>query len=137
MNKRTLKMMICDMNDRFSHQLSSLLSQVDFIDLIGNTRTYSETSCLLHFMEPDVILMDISALPDGYPGAIHFIRKQHPGVKVVALTMFNNEIERNDLTRYGFDASISRVNDLDQITDELKKVYRNHTPVRAKKMVAA
>lgn len=137
MNKRTLKMMICDVNDRFRHQLASLLSQVDFIELIGNTRTYSETACLLHYMEPDVILMDVSALPEEYPGAIHFIRKQHPGIKVVALTMFNNEIEKNDLARYGFDASISRVSDLNHITDELKKVYRDHTPIRAKKMVAA
>lgn len=136
MNKRTLKMMICDVNDRFSHQLSNLLSQVEFIDLIGNTRSYSETVCLLHYMEPDVILMDVTALPD-QPGAIHFIKKQHPGIKLVALTMFHNEIEKTDLTRIGFDAAISRVCDLSQITDELKKLNQGQHPVRSKKLVAA
>lgn len=136
MNKRTLKMMICDVNDRFSQQLSYLLSQVEFIDLLGNTHNYSETVCLLHYMEPDVILMDVNALPD-HPGAIHFIKKQHPGIKLVALTMFHNEIEKTDLTRIGFDASISRVCDLDQITEELKKLNHGQHPVRNKKLVAA
>jgi DNA-binding NarL/FixJ family response regulator len=135
MNKRTLKMLICDVHEKFSAQLSSQLSKVEFIELIGNTRTYAETVSILHFMEPDIILLDVSALPDQDPSAIHMIRKQHPGIRVVALTLFQNEIETIDLVRFGFDAAISRVCELNQITEELRKVYRDHGP-KGKKLAA-
>lgn len=137
MTKRTLKMMICDVHDKFSHQLCQLLSQVDFIELVGNTRTYAETISLLQYIEPDVILMDVTALPEQFPDAVRFMKRLHPELGVAALTMFHREIEPADLARLGFDASISRVCDLKQITDELKKVYGSHHPVKAKKLVAA
>ncbi len=118
------------MHDKFSNQLTLILSQLGFIELIGHTRSYSETASILQFTEPDLVLMDLGAMPFQLNSAVPSIKIKHPGMKVFALTMFQDEVNTDDLFRYGFDNSISRVCEMNEIRERMNLAFPGHSPLR-------
>jgi two-component system nitrate/nitrite response regulator NarL len=70
--------------------LRARLSMVPYIDVVAEASCANEALEVLQVFNPDLLLMDIS-MPgmNGLELAV-LIRDQHPGVRVLILSMFNN-----------------------------------------------
>jgi len=90
MNKK-YKIAIVDDHDILRDGLKFTLSQINFAEIIGEARNGIEFLELMKTISPDVVLMDI-AMPemDGIE-ATKEILKTMPDLKIIALTMFDNE----------------------------------------------
>jgi len=71
--------------------IRSLLSSVGDIDVVGETGNGRDALRLVRKLEPDVVLMDISMPELNGMEATARITKSHPQVKVLMLSMHNDE----------------------------------------------
>jgi DNA-binding NarL/FixJ family response regulator len=86
-----MKVLIVDDHVLFREGLVSLLkSQPDF-EVVGQAGTVQETLAQVSLVCPDLILMDFS-LPDGTGlDATRAILAEHPGIKIVFLTVYETD----------------------------------------------
>lgn len=87
----TIKVLICDDHAILRSGLRMLLNAEPDMTVVGEATDGIEAVELAGSLEPDLVLMDI-AMP-GMSGieATEAIRRQHPQVKVLILTMHENE----------------------------------------------
>ncbi|MEI6409282.1 MAG: response regulator transcription factor [Bacteroidota bacterium] len=86
-----VKIFIADDHAMFAEGVESLLNGEPDFELCGKAMTGAETLAKMADMQPDVLLLDIN-LPDQTGLEVcRRIRAEWPTVKIMALTMFNDE----------------------------------------------
>ncbi|NVN94845.1 MAG: response regulator transcription factor [Bacteroidetes bacterium] len=89
MNK--IKIVLVDDHRLFLDGIKSLLSEVDFIDIIGEASSGNEALDLLSNIKPDIIMMDISMKGLSGIDVSKEITKLYPDIKIMILSMHTNE----------------------------------------------
>lgn len=89
MNK--IKIVLVDDHRLFLDGIKSLLSEVDFIDIIGEASSGNEALDLLTNIKPDIIMMDISMKGLSGIDVSKEITKLFPDIKIMILSMHTNE----------------------------------------------
>lgn len=86
-----MKVLIVDDHVLFREGLVSLLHSQPDIEVVGQAGTVQETLAQVSLVCPDLILMDFS-LPDGTGlDATRAILAEHPGIKIVFLTVYETD----------------------------------------------
>lgn len=86
-----LTVMIADDHPVFRKGLRALLSSVPEIELIGEASTGHEIIELAESLQPDVILMDLQMPEGGGLNAIRQIIATSPHIRVLVVTMFEDD----------------------------------------------
>jgi DNA-binding NarL/FixJ family response regulator len=96
-----IRVMIADDHNMFVEGLESILNGHDRIQVVAKCHTGPEVFDLLKTHEVDVLLLDIN-LP-GMNGieVCQRLSKENPGVKVLALSMHNEESFVTEILKYG------------------------------------
>ena len=89
MNK--IKIVLVDDHRLFLDGIKSLLSEVDFIDIIGEASSGNEALDLLSNIKPDIIMMDISMKGLSGIDVSKEITNMYPDIKIMILSMHTNE----------------------------------------------
>ncbi len=89
MNK--IKIVLVDDHRLFLDGIKSLLSEVDFIDIIGEASSGNEALDLLTNIKPDIIMMDISMKGLSGIDVSKEITMLYPDIKIMILSMHTNE----------------------------------------------
>jgi DNA-binding NarL/FixJ family response regulator len=89
MNK--IKIVLVDDHRLFLDGIKSLLSEVDFIDIIGEASSGNEALDLLTHIKPDIIMMDISMKGLSGIEVSKEITMLYPDIKIMILSMHTNE----------------------------------------------
>jgi DNA-binding NarL/FixJ family response regulator len=91
-----LKIVVAEDHPLMLDGIRAALAQSEDIEIVGEARAGSEVLPLVHQLHPDLVLLDMRLpLMDGLT-CLELIRRRHPGVKVVMLSVFNDQehIER-------------------------------------------
>jgi two-component system response regulator NreC len=88
---RQIKVLVCDDHALFREGVKTILSRADDIEVVGEAADGIQAVELAGKLHPDVILMDVSMPLLRGPDAIRRIKKRWPEVKILMLTIYDDE----------------------------------------------
>ena len=122
MNEKRITVILVDDHQMFRDGLKHLLVGEKIADVIGEASTGKEFLSLIEQNLPDIVLMDIE-MPelDGIE-ATKIATKKYPGLKILALTMSNEQIYYQNMISAGakgFILKTSGINELKKAISDL------------------
>lgn len=130
MNLR-IQLIIADDHEVYRDGLKTLLDKSPDLQVIGEASNGMELVSLCHLKVPDVILTDIMMpVMDGVE-ATSVITKNFPAIRVIALSMFNQDNLILDMLNAGAMGYLIKNAHKNEILEAIKSVYRN-TPYYCK-----
>lgn len=95
------RVVIADDHQMFIDGLKSMLEEIDGIEVVGEARNGREAVALCDKEDVDIVIMDISMpVMDGIE-ATGVIKHNHPGIKVLGLSMYNDKNFIADILKTG------------------------------------
>jgi DNA-binding NarL/FixJ family response regulator len=139
--KYIIRVIICDDHEIFRDGLALMLSRQKDIVLCAEAGNGRELIELTTQHQPDVIITDIKMpLMDGIQATKH-ISKQFPNVRIIALSMFDEETLIVDMLEAGARGYLLKNADKQEILDAIETVYEeknyycHHTSARLANMI--
>ncbi len=86
-----MRIIIVDDSERFRNQLKTLLTLMNFIEIISEADNVSEAIPLINKLKPDIIIIDLM-LPDGK--GIDIIKAIDPNIKAVKIIISNHSLKQ-------------------------------------------
>lgn len=100
-DKGMTKVIIADDHQMFIDGLKSMLEEIDGIEVVGEARNGKEAVELCDKADVDIVIMDISMpVMDGIE-ATRVIKNNHPDIKVLGLSMYNDRNFIADILKTG------------------------------------
>jgi len=118
--EKKIKVIIADDHKGMRQGLVKMISCHSDIQVIGEAANGPEVIELARRLNPDLILMDIS-MPgiDGIE-ATRIVKAEMPKVRVIGLSMFEDEQMEQEMLQLGAEAFISKASSIQEI---LKAIY--------------
>jgi DNA-binding NarL/FixJ family response regulator len=125
--KYSIRLIIADDHEIFRDGLALMLSRQKDIILLGQASDGQELAELTEQQNPDVIITDIKMpVMDGIQ-ASRLILKKQPDVKIIALSMFDEETLIVDMLEAGAKGYLLKNADKQEILDAIETVYEDKT----------
>lgn len=131
MKPPVIKVLIADDHEIFRDGLKLMLGSVDTIDLAGEAANGKELAALVDKMNPDVVVTDIKMPVMDGPQVTKYIMQHHPLVKVIALSMFDDEELILEMLESGATGYLLKNADKSEMIDAIHSVH-NNTPYYCK-----
>ncbi len=123
--QRRIRLIIADDHEVFRDGLRTLLDKTKGIEVVGEAGNGGELVSLCERFRPDIVLTDI--LMPGMDGieASNIITNNFPGIRVIALSMFNHEDLVIDMLNAGAVGFLVKNAHKSEIIQAVFTVYRN------------
>jgi len=89
--EESIKIIIVDDHEIFRNGLKMVLGKLPYVQVVGEAGNGQEFLDMIRITPADVVLMDIEMPVMSGIDATTIALKEHPGLKVIALTMFNDD----------------------------------------------
>jgi DNA-binding NarL/FixJ family response regulator len=122
-----ISVMIADDHQMFIDGVKALLSSEDEIRVIGEALSGIELMALLESKTPDVVLMDVNMPQMDGLEATSRIHLKYPDVKILMLTMYNNEDFIFGLMNAGASGYILKNTGRTELTEAIRAVHSGKT----------
>lgn len=119
---KVLSVVIADDHAVTRSGLRLMIELVDGVRLVGEASTGVEAVRLCNDLSPDVVLMDLQMPEMSGLDAIRHIRREHPDVLVLVLTVNDDENSILEAVRAGAAGYLSKQSGLAEIAQGLKSV---------------
>jgi DNA-binding NarL/FixJ family response regulator len=121
MNK--IKIVLVDDHRIFRDGLKSLLSEVEFIEVIGEASGGSELMDLLNTLKPDLLILDISMKDISGIEVSKQVTMLYPEIKIMILSMHTNEEFVINAIKAGVNGYLSKDASKEELLDAIKIIY--------------
>ncbi|MCU7548391.1 response regulator transcription factor [Chitinophagaceae bacterium LB-8] len=115
MNVNQIKVAIADDHKIFRDGLKMALKDKDYLKMLWEAEDGKDLLHKLRIKQPDVLLMDIRMPKLDGTNAISLIRKEFEGIKIVVLTMYDQQEMITKMMEMGANAYLSKTTDPDEI----------------------
>lgn len=119
-----LRVLIADDHPLFRHGMRGLLSTQPDIEVTGEATTGEEAVKLAAELEPDVVLMDIKMPGVSGIEATRRILAEHPHIRVLVVTMFEDDATVFTAMRGGARGYVLKDDDKDDVLGAIRTVAR-------------
>jgi two-component system, NarL family, response regulator LiaR len=122
--KRTIRVFLADDQLIAREGLKGILDGVDDISIAGEAITALEVPRKVDESKPDILLMDLKWFGDESAGwsAIRDVKKQHPQVRVIAVTAYENLVR--DARIAGADAVLLKTFTKDELVSLVRELAK-------------
>jgi DNA-binding NarL/FixJ family response regulator len=120
----TLRILIADDHPLFRDGMRGLLSTQPDMEVAGEATTGEEAVALTVELEPDVVLMDIKMPGGGGLEATRRILAARPGVRILVVTMFEDDATVSTAMRAGARGYVLKDDDKDDVLGAIRAVGR-------------
>ncbi|HRP32576.1 MAG TPA: response regulator transcription factor, partial [Agriterribacter sp.] len=126
-----IRVLLYDDSDQFREAISLLLEQTAGFDVVGKFNNCETAVADVELLKPEVILMDIDM-----PGAtgidgVRMIRQKIADVKIIMLTVFDNNKNIYDAIRFGANGYVLKKSTPDAIISAIRDVYEGGAPMNS------
>jgi DNA-binding NarL/FixJ family response regulator len=118
----TVRVMLVDDHRIVREGLAYMLDGIDGIDLVGEAGSGSELLAVIDQIEPDVVLLDVHMPEMSGLEALEQLRRDHPGVKVIMLSMHDQAAYVQQALRLGALGYLLKSTGLDELVRALELV---------------
>jgi DNA-binding NarL/FixJ family response regulator len=105
--------------------LKSLLSNHDDFEVVGESAAVDEGQQHIPEHAPDVVLLDIRLPGASGLNLLRWLRQEHPQIKVLILTSFDNDEYVMEALRRGAHGFVLKSSSDEMLCDAIRTVYRN------------
>ena len=123
------RILLADDRSLFRQAIASLIAMQDDMVVVGQAGNGLEAIEQAHALGPDLIVMDIEMPVMNGVEATRHIKEQLPGIKIVMLTVSEDDDYLFDAIRFGADGYLLKNLSPEQLYDLLRAVMRNETPL--------
>ena len=124
-----IRILLADDRSMFRQAIASLIAMQDDMVVVGQAGNGLEAIEQAHALGPDLIVMDIEMPVMNGVEATRHIKEQLPGIKIVMLTVSEDDDFLFDAIRFGADGYLLKNLSPEQFYDLLRAVMRNETPL--------
>ena len=122
-----IKVLVTDDHTLFRQGIRTLLAAEADMEAIGEAADAMTAVALAQQLRPDVVLMDIGMAGMSSFEATRLIRKEHPEVKVIFLSMYDDEDYLAECVDIGASGYILKDSPIDQLITAIRDVHRGGT----------
>lgn len=121
----TIRLVIADDHEIFRDGLSLMLSKQPDMQLAGQAGNGRELISIVNELKPDVVLTDVKMpLMDGIE-ATRFLLSRNPNLRIIALSMFDEENLIVDMLEAGAKGYLLKNADKQEILEAIHSVYED------------
>jgi two-component system invasion response regulator UvrY len=118
-----IELMVVDDHELVRTGIARMLDDVDGIRVVGQASSGEEAVQMARELEPDVVLMDVKMPGIGGLEATRKMLRQDEGIKVVAVTVCNDEPFPSRLLKAGAAGYLTKGAELDEMVRAIKVVH--------------
>lgn len=115
MNSEQIRVAIADDHKIFRDGLKMALKDRDYLKIIWEAEDGKDLMHKLKIKQPDILLMDIRMPEVDGINAIGFIRKEFEALKIIVLTMYDDQELITKMMEMGANAYLTKTTDPDEI----------------------
>lgn len=119
-----IRILVIDDHHVFRNGMRSLISVEPDLDLIGEASSTDDAVEAAEMLIPDVILMDLHLPGLGGLAATRSILQKNPSVRVLVLTMYDDDVHLQDALGAGARGYVLKNADPDAIVGAIRAVHR-------------
>lgn len=120
--EQRIKILIADDHQLLTSGLKLEIAQWDDFEVAGITSNGKDTVAFCEKSEPDIILMDMQMPVMSGAEATAKIKKDHPNIRIIALTTFDDDETVADALRSGCDGFLLKIISPEQLRTSLHAV---------------
>lgn len=117
-----IRVFLVDDHDLVRHGIKKLLDDAAGIKVVGEAKSGEEAIKLCKEFEPDLILMDIRMPGIGGLEATRKLLRSHPGIKVLVLSAFEDDLFPSKLLQAGASGYITKGAGVDEMVKAIRAV---------------
>ncbi|HEX3877069.1 MAG TPA: response regulator transcription factor [Bryobacteraceae bacterium] len=120
----TIRVLLIDDHTLFRQGIRTLIAAEPDFEVVGEAANAAAAVTAVDTLRPDVVLMDI-----GMPGMSSFeatrqIRKEHPEVRVLFLSMYDDEDYLAECVEIGANGYVLKDSPAEQLITAIREIYR-------------
>ena len=134
-----IRVMIVDDHALFRRGLQMVLEQEPDIEVVGEAGDGGDALAMAQEKMPDVVLMDVRMPGRGGIDATEKIKEAMPHVKILMLTVSDEEADLFDALKAGASGYLLKDTSIEEVADAVRKVSRDESlisPSMANKLVS-
>jgi signal transduction histidine kinase/CheY-like chemotaxis protein len=121
-SNRVIRVLLVDDHMVVRQGLCSLLEKHELVDVVGQADNGNHALTLVERLQPDVIMMDVSMPEMDGIEATRAIKQRWPEIKIIGLSMFDEQELAGRMQRAGADAYLSKTGPSDLLLETLLKI---------------
>lgn len=126
-----IRVLIVDDHQLVRMGTSRLLADVGDVEVVGQAGSGEEAIELVRHLKPDVVLMDVQMPGIGGLEATRRCLRVHPDIKVIAVSMYEDEPYPSKLLNVGAQGYVTKRAAIDEMVRAIKKVVAGQRYVSA------
>lgn len=123
----TIKLFIADDHQMFIDGIKALLNNTEYIDIVGDANDGNQVLQLLPTINVNVILLDIGMAELNGIETAAIISEQYPQIKLIALTMYDDQNRVNKMLKAGVKGYILKNTSKNELLEAIKTVAEGGT----------
>jgi two-component system response regulator NreC len=124
---RKIKVLIVDDHTLVRAGIRSLLMLVEDIEVVGEASDGKEALARVRQLKPDVVLMDLAMPVMGGLEATRRLRREFPGIKVLALTQYDDSEYVIPIIEAGACGFITKMSAFSELAAAIQAAYRGES----------
>jgi DNA-binding NarL/FixJ family response regulator len=125
MTAQQIKVSIADDHKIFRDGIKMALKDRDYLKILWEAEDGRDLMHKLKLKQPDVLLMDIRMPEVDGVNAIGLIRKEYDGIKIIVLTMYDDQEMITKMMEMGANAYLTKTTDPDEIYQAILTVMND------------
>jgi two-component system, NarL family, response regulator LiaR len=126
-DNNTIRVIVVDDQFRVHQAITAILDLLDDIQVVGQGSSGHEAVRLCDQVHPDIVLMDVMMPEMDGIEATRLIMEEHPGIKVLALSSFQDEAQVRAMMDAGAVGYILKTSSIDDLAHTLRAIYGGNT----------
>ncbi|MEI6621999.1 MAG: response regulator transcription factor [Actinomycetes bacterium] len=124
-----IRILLVDDQPLFRGAIASLILDQDGMQVVGEAADGIDALEQAHRLMPDIVVMDVEMPVMNGVEATRFIKEQLPSVKVVMLTVSEQDDHLFEAIRFGANGYLLKDLRPEELFDMLRRVMKNETPL--------